>query len=98
MLLIVSRRFSLVYDLDYMKEWSEQEICEIIDSHPGTLTPTPIEEIESLYLFETLIPNRLRADVDLFYDGERGDLTVGCSLYDFGEDDYRFAIEDIHVM
>lgn len=98
MTLIANRQFGLVYDLDYEKELTEEEIQEIVDSHPGTLSPTPDEEIENTYLFETLYPNRLRADIDLFYDGERGDLTVGCRVYDVGEDEYRFAIEEIHVM
>ncbi|SEI49515.1 hypothetical protein SAMN05216327_10226 [Dyadobacter sp. SG02] len=59
-------QFGLVYDLDYERELTEQEIQEIMDSHPGTLSPTPDEEIEIAYLMETLIPNRLRVDIDLF--------------------------------
>ncbi|WP_031530901.1 DUF7668 domain-containing protein [Dyadobacter crusticola] len=98
MTLIANRHFGLVYHLDYEKELTEKYIKEIVDSHPGTLSPTPDKEIENVYLFETLYPNQLRADIDLFYDGERGDLTVGCRVYDVGEDEYRFAIEEIHVM
>ncbi|WP_031525798.1 DUF7668 domain-containing protein [Dyadobacter crusticola] len=98
MTLIANRQFGLVYDLDYEKELTEEEIEEIVDSHPGTLSPTPDDVIEDTYLFETLYPNQVAADIPLYYDGERGDLTVGCRVFDVGEDEYRFAIEEIHVM
>lgn len=98
MSLVAARQFGLIYDLDYLKELSEQEIGEIIDSHPGKLSPTPAEVLENAYWFETLLPNCMRTDIDLYYDGERGDLTIGCSVFGLGDEEYRFAIEDIHVM
>lgn len=75
------------------------EIREALSDYPGTLTPMPAEEYHRVHYYPRTHHEDTRgiAEIDLWYDSVRSDLTLSVE-YVFQDGKWQISICDIHVL
>jgi hypothetical protein len=96
--MLVSGRFYLVYELDFIKSISKEDLKNEILAFPGQLTMPPSESFQTLDIYETNFNNQLCIDFPLWFNHTESDLTLQCRIFDVDGGQYRYSIEDIHVL
>ena len=96
--MLVLGHFDLVFDLDYMKSITLKDIKDEILAFPGQLTIPADANFQNLDIYETDFANQVCIDFPLWFNNSESDLTLQCRIFDVGEREYRYSIEDIHVL
>ena len=96
--MLIQGHFDLIFDLDYMKSISINDVRDEIQAFPGHLSMPPDDNFQNLDIYETDFINQLLIDFPLWFDHLESDLTLQCRIFDVGEEQYRYSIEDIHVL
>lgn len=96
--LMLEQQFEIIYDNDIQKKISQEVLGKEITAYPGTLTKPPAYQLNNLDLYETNFDNQVWIDIPLWFDNEESDLTLSCIIYDVNEAEYKFSIEDIHIL
>lgn len=94
--LLIAKQYKNIVQLDYLKNYSESELEESILDYEGTLTLPPKKAFEECEIYETDDKNIIRVDLDLWFDNEKSDLTLSCTIYKVGRR-YKFSIDNIRI-
>ncbi|MBB6005451.1 hypothetical protein [Arcicella rosea] len=96
--LIINHQFDLIFENNLYKKISKEDFEEEVLTHPGKLTMPPIYQLNNLDFYETNFDNQVWVDVPLWFDHKESDLTLSCLIYNVNEEEYKYSIEDIHVL
>jgi hypothetical protein len=94
---LIKGDFELVFNNDFTKKLSIEDVRDEISSYPGVLTLPPLVQLNELDLYDTNFENQIWIDIPLWFDNEESDLTMSCIIYNIGEK-YHYSIEDIHIL
>jgi hypothetical protein len=94
---LVQNDFEFVYDNDYTKKLSIEDVRDEVLAYPGILTMPPIDKLKDLDLYDTNFENQVWVDISLWFGNEESDLTLSCLIYDVSGK-YHYSLEDIHVL
>ena len=95
--MLVNGQFELIYENDYAKKLSIDDVKDEILAYPSKLTIPPDVFFENLDLYETNFENQIWIDIPLWFNYIESDLTLSCLIYEINNE-YLFSIEDIHVL
>ena len=92
---LIDKNYQKLYENDYKKRLTAQEIKEGVEDYPGIITTFPESAFNLMRLYRNTDTN---CDIDfpLWYNNERSDLTMVCNIK-LIDGEYRYAIEDILV-
>lgn len=94
--LLVAKQYKNIFQMDYLKNYSESELTESILDYGGVLTLPPTKAFEECEVYETENPNIVRVDFDLWFDGKKSLLTLSCTIYRVGKK-CKFSIDNIRI-
>jgi hypothetical protein len=92
---LIDENYQKVYERDYGKRLTQQEIKEGIEDYPGIITDFP-DSAFSLMRLNRNTDTSCDIDFPLWYDHKRSDLTIVCSVK-LIDNEHRYMIEDILV-
>jgi len=92
---LIDRNYEKVYENDYGKRLTAQEIKEGVEDYPGIITDFPNSAFSLMRLYRNTNTN---CDIDfpLWYDHKRSDLTMVCNIK-LINNECRYTIQDILV-
>jgi hypothetical protein len=94
---LINKDYKKVYQEDHSKLIAISEMKEAIESYGRELTMPPLDAFNNIDIYEIPNENEVAFDFDLWFDNERGDLTLSGIIYNhLGRTNY--SIENIHML
>ncbi len=98
--LLKYKQWMIIYDCDFRKEISPNEIEESLSLIESDLDLLPREELDRFDFYETKKQSEIIVEVNLWCNNQRSNYTLSCIVRNNNKykDRYDFSIDSIHIL